>query len=200
LVRFVLRVWRAGSCSRDKSDQDTIFRIGSFDRSSAEKFVVGKSDPAKDWYGMQSAKLSSTSVAAELTIAAAPRTVVFSLVQTSGKAYQLHVSFLVESASVPTFRVDINGKHGIFYLHPKLDYSNGDQWDSFYAAYSHADVEATIPRSYLRQGENTINRSSSTRFRTESSILRRIFIVVRDTSGSRSSTGYRCSKPVYRGL
>ncbi len=149
-----------------KSDQDTIFRIGSFDRSSAEfasgspkqpvKFVVGKSDPAKDWYGMQSAKLSSTSVAAELTIAAAPRTVVFSLAQTSGKAYQLHVAFLVESASVPTFRVDINGKHGIFYLHPKLDYSNGDQWDSFYAAYSHADVEATIPGSYMRQGENTI--------------------------------------------
>ena len=63
---------------------------------------------------------------------------------------------LIETASVPALRVAINGKHGTFYLHPKLDYSNGDQGDSFYPASSYAEVDFTFPGTYLKQGDNVI--------------------------------------------
>ena len=57
---------------------------------------------------------------------------------------------------MPTLKVAINDKAGMFYLHPRLDYSNGDQWDSFAPAYSSADVDFVFPGSYLRAGVNTI--------------------------------------------
>ena len=142
-----------------------VFRIGAFDRSSIEfasgnpkapvKFLVGQSDPSKDWYQTQPAVLSSALGANAVDMAAAPRTIVFSIPSETA-SYKLHLSFLIESASVPVLRVDVNGKHGLFYLHPELEYSNGDQGDSFYPAYSHADLEFWIPAGLLRQGENSI--------------------------------------------
>ena len=142
-----------------------VFRIGAFDRSSIEfasgnpkapvKFLVGQSDPSKDWYQTQPAVLSSALGANAVDMAAAPRTIVFSIPSETA-SYKLHLSFLIESASVPALRVDVNGKHGLFYLHPELEYSNGDQGDSFYPAYSHADLEFWIPAGLLRQGENSI--------------------------------------------
>jgi hypothetical protein len=150
-----------------KESQDlVIFKIGNFDRSSFEfasgdpkqavNFVIGKSDPAKDWFAIQPAVLNTASVQAKINAASAPRAITFSLKTSAAAAYRLHFALLVESASVPTLNVGINGKNGIFYLHPKLDYSNGDQGDSFYPAYSSADVEFVFPGSYLRSGENTI--------------------------------------------
>ena len=53
-------------------------------------------------------------------------------------------------------RVGVNGNTGVFYLHPKLEYSNGDQGDSFNPAYSSADLEVGFPGRYLRPGANTI--------------------------------------------
>ena len=41
-------------------------------------------------------------------------------------------------------------------MQPTLDYENGDQTDSFNAAYSHADVVFDFPGSYLHAGTNTI--------------------------------------------
>jgi len=142
-----------------------VFRIGAFDRSSIEfasgdpktpvKFVVGQSRPSKDWYQTQPAVLSSALGANVSDIAATPRTITFSIPSETA-SYKLHLSFLIESASVPALRVDVNGMHGLFYLHPELDYSNGDQGDSFYPAYSHADLEFWISAGILRQGENSI--------------------------------------------
>jgi alpha-mannosidase len=143
-----------------------VFRIGSFDRSSIEfaqgdpkqpvHFVVGKSDAAKDWYATQPAPLAGNPGNAGAAIATAPREIVFTLNHTPAPVYHLHVSLLIETASVPALQIEINGKHGRFYLHPKLDYSNGDQGDSFYPAFSQADVAFAIPGSALRQGSNTI--------------------------------------------
>ncbi len=154
------------AASGNSQSSNPVFRIGSFDRSSVEfasgspkqpvKFVVGKSDAAKDWYAAQPAVLGSATADESPASAAAPRSILFTLDHAAAPSYRLHVSLLIQSASVPALRVGINGKHGIFYLHPKLDYSNGDQGDSFYPAYSQADVEFTVPGSALRQGENTI--------------------------------------------
>lgn len=143
---------------------DTVFQLGTFDRSSYEfadgtpkqpvDFVVGKSDPAKDWYQMQPVATLAGGQTAENS--STPRTIQFSLNGAPAPAYKLRVAVLIVSTSVPALRVSINGKVGTFYLHPRLDYSNGDQWDSFDPAYSAGEVEFAFPGSYLRRGDNTI--------------------------------------------
>ena len=120
-------------------------------------FTIGQSDPAKDWYAAQpAASISEASGQEAGNKASAPHAVHFSLEQPTATAYRLHVALLIESTSVPALRVNINGKQGTFYPHPHLDYNNGDQWDSFYPAYSHADISFAFPGSYLRKGPNTI--------------------------------------------
>ncbi|HET9086337.1 MAG TPA: polysaccharide lyase family protein [Acidobacteriaceae bacterium] len=145
----------------------TVFRIGTFDRSSAEfsgkapkqvvKYVVGQSNPARDWYASQPAELSTPGAEPpSKNASSAARTIAFSLEQAPAAAYRLHVSLLIEGASVPTLRIGINGKAGTFYPQPKLDSSMGDMVNSFDAAYSHADVSFDFPGSYLHSGTNTI--------------------------------------------
>ena len=148
-----------------------VFRIGTFDRSSAEfaggapkqpvDFIVGESSPAKDWYAAQPAELVSAMGTHPTNDAAAPRTITFSLPHAPAVAYRLRVSLLIEGASVPALRVNINGKHGTFFLQPKLDSNMGDMIDSFDPAYSHADVTFNFPGSYLHSGTNTSTISSS---------------------------------------
>jgi hypothetical protein len=149
-----------------EAGKKTVFRIGAFDRSSVEfasedpiakvNFDAAKSKPEKDWYGYQPAISGAVGKAQQANVAAAPRTITFRLEGSPAKAYRLHIALLVEGAAVPALRVGIDGKNGIFYLHPKLDYSNGDQGDSFYPAYSSADVEFTFPGHYLQAGANTL--------------------------------------------
>ncbi len=145
------------------SQQTSVFKVGTFDRSSMEfatgvpnqrvNFIVGQSDPAKTWFANQEAELRLAKAVGTTT---APRTITFSMNHTPAGAYQLHVSVLIETACVPALKVDINGKQGLFFLHPKLEYSNGDQNDSFYPAYSSADVQFTFSRGFLHLGSNSI--------------------------------------------
>src|SRR5580698_10087263 len=125
----------ASTASAQNASGNVVFHIGNFDRSSVEfapgnpkqpvNFVVGQSDPAKDWYATQLAELRPVSGAKTHDVSTAPRAITFSI-SSLATDYSLHLSFLIESASVPALRVDINGKHGMFYLHPLLDYTNGD--------------------------------------------------------------------------
>ncbi len=145
---------------------NTVFKIGTFDRSSAEfaggspkqpvDFVVGQSSPAKNWPAEQRAILRSSLGQHTTNNAAAPRTITFSLDHAPAAAYRLHVALLIETASVPTLRVSINRKSGTFYLQPKLDSKMGAMIDSFDPANSHADVTFTFPGRYLHSGKNTI--------------------------------------------
>ena len=154
------------AANASEETKTTIFQIGKFDRSSVEfasgepdrnvDFIVSHSDPQKDWYGWQPAVQRSANQPQQGANAQAPRAITFSLNGSPTEMYRLHVALLVENAGVPALKVDMNGKLGMFYLHPKLDYSNGDQGDSFYPAYSSADVEFTFPGSFLRKGENKI--------------------------------------------
>ena len=146
------------------SQGNIVFRLGTFDHASSEfaqeaakdpvKFVVNQSDPAKDWPATQPAAFPKG--ASEPGSATAPREITFSLDRAPAAAYRLHISFLIESPSVPAIRVAINGKHGTLYLHPKLDYSMGNLMSSFNPAYSSADVLFPFPGSMLHQGANTI--------------------------------------------
>ncbi|QNI33689.1 hypothetical protein H7849_07120 [Alloacidobacterium dinghuense] len=141
---------------------NAIWRIGTFDRSSAEfadgspqqpvTFVVQQDSPAKSWYSFAPAYVP----ASNSDIASAPRTIQFSMTDKPSTAYRLRVSLLVEHSSVPELRVSINGRTGIFYLHPELEYSMGDTMAAFFPAYSHSTVEFDFPGDYLHQGSNTI--------------------------------------------
>jgi hypothetical protein len=118
--------------------------------------VVSKSDPARDWFGKQLAVLSSDSKRQESNLETAPRAISFSIAGPPAETYRLHVALLIMDPSAPALKVGINGKSGIFYLHPKLDYSGGDIMDVFVPSYSAADVEFEFPGSYLQAGANTI--------------------------------------------
>jgi alpha-mannosidase len=140
---------------------NTVFRIGTFNRSSLEfsgsqpksavRYGVGTSS-AINWFTAQTVIANGETQSLE----SAPRAIEFSLSGAPAKSYVLHIALLVESACVPALHVTINGRQGVFYLHPKLDYNSGDQGDAFYPAYSHADVLFTFPASYLHTGKNTL--------------------------------------------
>jgi hypothetical protein len=167
LLWAVLSASALYAVSAQDDPKNTIFQIGKFDRSSAEfasgnpvrnvDFIVSQSDPAKDWFAAQPAVLIAAHHSGEAAIASAPRAITFSLEGPPADNYRLHIALLVETPSLPALKVDINGKVGIFYLHPKLDYSNGDPGSSsFNPVYSAADVEFTFPGSYLRKGPSKI--------------------------------------------
>ena len=149
------------------NQEDVVFRLGTFDRSSAEfaqgkpgqpvNFIVNTSDPSRDWFATQPAEFESAAGTPIANSAAAPRTITFSVGHAPAAAYQLHVSVLIENPSVPALQISINGKHGMFYLHPKLDYNMGDMISAYYPAYSSADVLFTFPGALLHQGTNTID-------------------------------------------
>jgi hypothetical protein len=81
----------------------SIDRLPSLRQEAAKRpvnFVVGQSDPAKDWYATQLAVLASAEDAKTLRSGEAPGVINFSI--DSPKAnYRLHLSLLIESASVP---------------------------------------------------------------------------------------------------
>ncbi len=155
-------------CAALAQDTNTtpIFKIGEFNRSSGDlapgdpsqpvNFIVDKSDAAKDWYANHAAVLAEAANAIKPDPASAPRAITFSLSGTPAASYKLHIAVLIENPSVPALKIAINGRDGMFYLHPSLDYSSGDQSDSFDPAYSAADIVFTFPGSYLRKGNNTI--------------------------------------------
>ncbi len=172
-------------CSAWQSSQDaaplphdatTVFRIGEFNGSSGEfapgdpaqavNFVVGQSSAAKDWFQTQPAVPASAPGKQQTGVAAAPRAITFSVAATPAASYFLRVALLIESSGVPVLRLGINGREGVFYLHPKLDYRGGDQGSSFDPAYSAADVEFAFPGDYLRTGSNTITLQAVTRGKT----------------------------------
>lgn len=155
----------AASLSAAAQDGATVFKIGAFNRSSAEfsqdspaanvNFVVSQGTAAKDWFAAQPAVLAAKPPQAGP--ASAPRVISFALPHAPAVAYRLHIALLIESSNVPALKVEINGKSGWFYLHPEHNYDSGDQTDSFDPAYAAADVDFTFPGNYLHAGANTIS-------------------------------------------
>jgi alpha-mannosidase len=166
IILFVLGI-RAPMAVAQAGQESSVFRIGAFDRSSIElaqenpkqpvTFVVGQSSPAKDWYASQPVQFLPAPGAHDVNKDAAARTITFTLQDPPAAAYSLHIAVLVETSSVPALRVTINGKHGIFYLHPTLDENAGDWATSWFSIYSHADLVFAFPGTYLRPGVNTIS-------------------------------------------
>ncbi|MDR1789409.1 MAG: glycosyl hydrolase-related protein [Opitutaceae bacterium] len=159
-----------------------VWSVGHFDGSSDEfaqrnppkgkpvVFTIGKSDPAKDWFSFHpvASGAAAKRIASVLRDAdggkpdrhweagATARTIAFDLADTSG-GFRLELSLLVERACVPAVLVEINGRRGLFYLHPRLDNRMGDSPGGNRTVYSHATVTVDIPAAWLAKGANKIS-------------------------------------------
>jgi hypothetical protein len=141
-----------------------IFCLGRFDGSSRE-FLSGlpagtvrvhaaEASDRPAWYAFQPEVGASTD--ASMRTAAAPRVVIFSLQEKPVASYTVHVSLLIEHASVPGLNVAVNGHEGTFYLDPSLDSRVGDGDAVSFPSFSQAAVTFVIPGGFLHQGENEI--------------------------------------------
>jgi hypothetical protein len=167
-ILFMLVCATIPHCAASAQDAGVtpVFKIGDFNRSSGDlapgnpsrqvDFIAGSSVAAKDWYANHAAVLAESANAAKPDPASAPRAITFTIDGPPAASYKLRIAVLIESPCVPAIRIGINGREGMFYLHPSLDYSSGDQADSFNPAYSAAEVKFAFPGRYLHEGANTI--------------------------------------------
>jgi len=127
-----------------------IFRLGFFDYSSEEfspeyqrpGFETRLNVSVPSWPTFQASGTKSPELK-------------FSLAQPAA-AYRLRVAVIIARPGVPALRVTLNGKTGLYYPSPKLDYHGGDLPNSSRAGYSHAVVEADLPAYLFRTGENVL--------------------------------------------
>ncbi len=148
---------------RQAGDGKVVFTLGRFDGSSREfspgapsdRVSVGIADTPNTqlWYAFQPI---ATSLQGEQGVASAPRLITFPIASTPVSAYTLHISLLIEHASVPALRVAVNGHEGVFYLDPKLDSRIGDGDAVSFPSFSQATVQFEIPGNFFNVGENKI--------------------------------------------
>jgi hypothetical protein len=144
--------------------QNVLWEIGKFDQSSLEfnaqanlgdphynpAFVVGQSDPARDWPAEQPGSENKA-----LGGRAHPFTIVFNLHGAPQGQYRLTISALLYHPRLPGLLVEINGKSGLFYFQRKLSYYPGEMavWSPIYGS---DQLEIVLPGAALRAGENKL--------------------------------------------
>ncbi|MFN7994931.1 MAG: polysaccharide lyase family protein [Bryobacteraceae bacterium] len=147
-------------------DAETVWRIGTFDESSAEfgaakvdyaapasdpVFTVGQSDPSRDWLPFQPGPINAKAGSRRH-----PFTIRFDLPAAPSGNYELNLSLLAYSPRLPWLEVSINGHRGWFYQHPKLSYSAGDQWVFYLPYYSTSSIRCSLPLRFLKKGVNVL--------------------------------------------
>lgn len=145
------------------SAERTLWKIGNFDASSGEfksqdinysdpksdpVFVVGQSSD-HDWYRFQPGPANGMT-GARLH----PLTVKFSLNSAPQGVYRLRIAILYETPRLSFLRLDVNGRSGYFFFHPRLDFHAGDWEGTFVPQTSTDEKTIAIPAAWLREGEN----------------------------------------------
>lgn len=143
------------------SDSSKIFQIGIFDGSSDEfartagaepvRYVVGQSEPASVWPAKQPAASAEGAAGP-----ASSRSIEFDLAGSIASGYRLHAALLIESRSVPSIRIGINGKYGTWYLDSGLSTKTGNLDDTFESLYVPADLDLVFSGRYFQVGKNII--------------------------------------------
>jgi alpha-mannosidase len=153
-------------CSGAPAEQGTtLWRIGSFNASSGEfrsqdidyadpksdpVYVVGKSGD-HDWLRFQPGPANGMTGGREH-----PFTIQFGLSDAPAGVYRLKVAILYETPRLSHVRVSINGHSGLFYFHPKLEYSAGD-WEGTFVPQTSIDTKTIeIPAAWMKAGTNSI--------------------------------------------
>jgi hypothetical protein len=147
------------------SPSKTLWRIGTFNASSGEfrsqdidyadpksdtAYAVGKSTD-RDWLRFQPGPANGMT-GGRLH----PFTIQFNLPDPPRGVYRLRLAVLYETPRLSHLRVSINGHRGLFYFHPKLEYSAGD-WEGTFVPQTSIDSKIIdIPAEWMKSGENTI--------------------------------------------
>jgi alpha-mannosidase len=142
-----------------------LWRIGTFNASSGEfrsqnvDYADPKSDPVyvvgqssdHDWLRFQPGPANGMT-GGRLH----PFTIQFNLPDPPKGVYRLKLTVLYETPRLSHLRVSINGHSGLFYFHPKLEYSAGD-WEGTFVPQTSIDSKVIeIPGDWMKVGENAI--------------------------------------------
>jgi alpha-mannosidase len=142
------QIWQIG-----KQDNSTLEFKSDWDFSQAKdpSFVVGESRAQQDWSGFHPGSLDSASGRR-----VHPFTIIFSLDQVPKGTFHLTVNAMFKASRVPQYLVEINGRKGKFYFHPKPSYEIGDPDFGSNVIFSTERLEIVLPATYFRQGENRL--------------------------------------------
>lgn len=144
--------------------EKTLWRIGKPDHASLEfnqlwdfsrvgdpRFIVGQSDPVKDWSAFHPG-ISESRTDRRLH----PFTVVFNLDTEPRGIYYLTIHALFKTPSIPEYLVEVNEKKGRFYFEPRLTLETGDPETAWNIIFSAQRLRIALPSVYFRKGENRI--------------------------------------------
>jgi len=104
-----------------ESGKPTAHPIDYTDPNNNPVFVIGKSNPAWDWYAYQPGTSNGRA-----GFRAHPFTIQFDLPEKPKGLFTLNLSPLDYSPRLPRLEVNLNGHRGLFYQHPVLNYGRGD--------------------------------------------------------------------------
>lgn len=151
------------------AETQTVWQIGKFDESSGEfvggkshppvysdpasdpVFIVGRSDPAKDWVPFQPGTSNG-----KAGYRRHPFTIRFELKDAPHSSYRLDLGLMSYSPRLPWLEIAINGHRSWFYQHPRLAYSAGEDPVFYLPFYSTASLQCELPAGYLVKGTNTL--------------------------------------------
>ncbi len=146
------------------SQERTVWQIGKHDNASLEfkqwwdfsqgkepVFIVGQSDPKKDWSSFQPGSENST-----YGERVHPFTVQFNLGAKPRGTFYLTVDLLFRGPLIPAFTVSINGKTGAYKFHPIQSYELGDpeMYDNIVSSTQRLRIP--LPASFFREGKNQL--------------------------------------------
>ncbi|MGA3196293.1 MAG: polysaccharide lyase family protein [Terriglobales bacterium] len=147
-----------------RGQERTIWRIGEFDRASAEfrsssadyadpkfdpVYRVGQSKDNEDWQRFQPGNANGMAGAREH-----PFTILFDLTAPPTGVFCLKIAILYETPRLSHLRLDLNGHTGIFYFHPQLDYGAGD-WEGTFVPQTSADSKTIdLPAAWFEKTGN----------------------------------------------
>ena len=151
----------------------TVWQIGTFDKSSREfaagvsptrggaldysnpaddpVYIIGKSEPGENWLAFQPGTSNGRTGHRPH-----PFTVRFSLPGPPRGVYTFTAALLAYTPRIPALDVSINGRHGLFFQHPTLNYDAGDLGSVFAPRYSTATIAVDFPSSFLIAGDNEL--------------------------------------------
>jgi len=142
-----------------RSQETTVWRIGTFDHASAEftgrvgteAVVVDANAPdaAQHWPPSQSGTLNAHSAPQSHS-----RTIRFRIEETPTGSYLLDLAIMAGNPRVPHLELDLNGAQGTAYIDRRLSYHAEGRADSPICAEARERIP--IPASALRQGDNEL--------------------------------------------
>jgi alpha-mannosidase len=145
----VSTIWQIGQFNGSSTEFRDSFGVDYSGASSSLDFTIGNNTD-NDWLRFQPGNANGLAGAREH-----PFRIHFNLATFPRDNYTLRVAILYETPRLSTLQLNVNGHSGLFYFHPKLDYTAGDWEGTFVPQTSRDAKDISIPAAWLRQGENT---------------------------------------------